>query len=178
MLKYALNHWYVVGSQPELVKQSLDFPASQWTVKGRSLLLSGQNEKQLANGTTLTDSELCTWMYERLSFLIKSLCSTKYQTFTAVYTQLYNKETLLGQDCLHICSNPRAPKVNNSSIGNYNAPALHHFWQNTNNESIWNCTNANTLADVEFASEFTWDCTYVIRVGYKENSTHSPMTRR
>ena len=34
------------------------------------------------------------------------------------------------------------------------------------------------LADVEFASEFTWDCTYVIRVGYKENSTkHSPMTR-
>ena len=68
--------------------------------------------------------------------LNKSLCSTKYQTFTAIYTQLYNKETLLGQDCLHICSNPRAPKVNNSSIGNYNAPALHHFWQNTNNESI------------------------------------------
>ena len=39
-------------------------------------------------------------------------------------------------------------------------------------------TNApGGLADVEFASEFTWDCTYVIRVGYKENSTHSPMTR-
>ena len=126
MMKYALITGTFWGVSRKLVNKSLDFPASERLKAGHCCCLY-KMKKQLANGTTLTDSELCTWMYERLSFLIKSLCSTKYQTFTAVYTQLYNKETLLGQDCLHICSNPRAPKVNNSSIGNYNAPALHHF---------------------------------------------------
>ena len=65
MLKYALNHWYIAlwAVSRKLVNKSLDFPASEPLKAGHCCKI----KKQLANGTTLTDSELCTWMYERLS---------------------------------------------------------------------------------------------------------------
>ena len=55
------------GVSRKLVNKSLDFPASELLKAGHCCCLDTM-KKQLANGTTLTDSELCSRMYERLSF--------------------------------------------------------------------------------------------------------------
>ena len=139
MLKYALNHWYIAlwAVSRKLVNKSLDFPASEPLKAGHCCCLD-KIKKQLANGTTLTDSELCTWMYERLS-LWTNPCVPQNTKHSRPLTPNFIIKRHFWVKIVFTSAPIQghwAPKVNNSSIGNYNAPALHHFWQNTNNESI------------------------------------------